>query len=122
MEEKKKEPTQPLPPANPPEKQEHEAKHCLNCGAVLTGKYCSECGQKDQDLHDSFWHLTGHFVGDIFHFDSKFFRTLTPLLIKPGFLTIEYMRGKRAGYMKPVQLYFFISVVFFLFYFSFFNE
>ena len=23
-------------------------KKCLNCGAVLRGKYCSECGQKDE--------------------------------------------------------------------------
>jgi len=122
MEEKKNEPNQPLPSANLPENHEHDVRHCLNCGAVLTGKYCSECGQKDQELHESFWHLMAHFAGDFIHFDSKFFRTLTPLLVKPGFLTAEYMRGKRVGYMKPVQLYIFISVVFFLVYFSFFNE
>ncbi|MFI5135013.1 MAG: DUF3667 domain-containing protein [Chitinophagales bacterium] len=104
-------------------KQEPPAeKHCLNCGAVLTGKYCSECGQRDQELHESIWHLIGHFAGDFFHFDSKFFRTLAPLLIKPGFLTNEHAKGKRANYMKPVQLYIFISVIFFLIYFSFVND
>jgi len=97
-------------------------KRCLNCGALLTGKYCSQCGQKDQELHESIWHLIGHFAGDFFHFDSKFFRTIIPLLIKPGFLTNEYWRGKRMNYMKPVQLYIFISVIFFLMYFSFVND
>ncbi len=96
-------------------------KHCLNCGALLTGSYCSACGQKDVELHESFWHLLAHFTGDFFHFDSKFFRTMIPLMVKPGFLTNEYIRGKRASYMKPVQLYIFVSVVFFLIYFSFFS-
>lgn len=95
----------------PPEKK------CLNCGAVLSGKYCSQCGQKDVPLHEPFIKLAVHFVGDFFHFDSKFFRTLFPLLFKPGFLTIEFVNGRRERYMKPVQLYIFISVVFFLLFF-----
>jgi hypothetical protein len=92
-------------------------KKCLNCGTVLSGSYCSYCGQKDEHLHEPFWKLAGHFVADFFHFDSKFFRTIVPLLIRPGFLTKEYIAGRRTRYMKPVQLYIFMSVVFFLLFF-----
>ncbi|MCY7409972.1 MAG: DUF3667 domain-containing protein [Chitinophagales bacterium] len=89
----------------------------MNCGTALNGKYCYKCGQKDEHLHEPFWKLAGHFVGDFFHFDSKFFRTIIPLIFKPGFLTKEYIAGRRAGYMKPVSLYIFMSVVFFLLFF-----
>jgi hypothetical protein len=99
----------------------YENKRCLNCGTILNGMYCSHCGQRDEHLHEPFWKLAGHFVGDLFHFDSKFSHTLFPLLIKPGFLTNEFMAGKRARYMKPVALYFFISVLFFLLFFMFSN-
>src|SRR6185295_14231418 len=101
------------PPVQIPEKT------CLNCGAILTGHYCSRCGQKDEDLHEPFWKLFADAFADFWHFDSKFFHTLFPLLFKPGFLTKEYIAGKRARYVHPIRLYFFVSVVFFLFYFSF---
>lgn len=94
-------------------------KYCLNCGAELQGPYCAECGQKDEHLREPFWKMAGHFIGDFFHFDSRFTRTFLPLLFRPGFLTKEFVSGRRARYMKPIQLYIFISLTFFLFYFSF---
>lgn len=36
------------------------------------------------------------------------------LLAKPGFLTKEYMVGRRARYLNPIRMYFFTSAVFFL--------
>lgn len=93
-------------------------KKCLNCGTVLHGKYCVHCGQKDTKLREPLFHLIGEFIGDFFHFDSKFFRTFKPLLFRPGVLTMEYCNGRRARYVHPIRLYFFVSVIFFLFYFS----
>jgi hypothetical protein len=42
------------------------------------------------------------------------FRTLKPLITHPGFLSKEFIEGKRIRYVPPIRLYFFISVVFFL--------
>nr|WP_240155254.1 DUF3667 domain-containing protein [Chitinophaga sp. Cy-1792] len=50
---------------------------------------------------------------DIFHYDSQFFTTLKYLLIRPGFLTREYMAGRRVRYVNPIKLYVFVSFVFF---------
>lgn len=36
------------------------------------------------------------------------------LLFKPGFLTEEYMKGRRASYLNPIRMYLFISALFFL--------
>ena len=47
-------------------------------------------------------------------FDAKFWRTLIPLLIKPGKVTQEYVAGKRNKYSNPFRFYFTVSIIFFL--------
>lgn len=47
-------------------------------------------------------------------FDSKLWRSLGPLLFKPGFLTREFLAGKRKSYLNPVQMYAFFSFLFFI--------
>lgn len=89
-------------------------KNCLNCGHHVEFHYCSSCGQPNLELKEPFWHFIGHSVAHYFHFESKFFQTLVPLLTKPGQLTLDYLAGKRARYIHPVSLYIFISIVYFL--------
>lgn len=98
----------PLPAAS-------SATQCANCGAPLTGKYCSACGQRH---HDHPVHDVGHFVReateDLTHADSRLWQTLTALLFRPGFLTREFLDGRRARYLPPLRLYLVISVIFFV--------
>jgi Protein of unknown function (DUF3667) len=84
---------------------------CLNCGTEVKSKFCPECGQENLETRESFVHLAFHTIGDFFHFDSKFFRSLIPLAAKPGFLTIAYWSGKRMHYIHPLRLFFFITIV-----------
>jgi len=65
--------------------------------------------------------MVQHFLYDITHFDSKFFDSMKFLLLKPGFLPAEYIRGKRAGYLNPIKKYVFTSAVFFIAFFSLFK-
>ncbi len=94
-------------------------KTCLNCGATVEERYCSRCGQENKEPKESFSHLLRHFFEDVTHYDSKFFITIKDLLFKPGFLTKEYLAGKRASYLHPIRLYAFISFLYFLLAFSF---
>lgn len=91
---------------------------CLNCGAKVHGPYCHHCGQKNIEPHESFFDLLKHFVFDLFHFDGKFFISLKFLILRPGFLTKEYMLGRRAKYLNPIQMYLFTSATFFIIVFS----
>ncbi len=102
--------------------RERSEKNCLNCGATVMGRYCQVCGQQNVEPTQSFWHLVSHFFNDITHFDGKFFVTLKDLLFKPGFLSKEYMIGRRASYLDPVRMYVFTSAIFFLLFFSFFRS
>ena len=87
---------------------------CLNCGTILEGKFCHNCGQENLQIKESFGHMMNHAISDYFHFDQKFFHTLKPLLFKPGYLTNEYMAGRRVQYLHPIKMYIFISIVYFL--------
>ena len=101
---------------------EREEKACLNCGAAIHGRFCQVCGQENIEPKESFWHLVTHFVYDVTHFDGKFFSTLKYLLLKPGFLSHEYLRGRRASYLHPIRMYVFTSAFFFLIFFSLHKE
>ena len=90
----------------------------MNCQASIHGRFCHICGQENIEPKESFWHLVTHFMYDITHFDGKFFSTLRYLLFKPGYLSHEYLKGRRADYLHPIRMYVFTSAVFFLIFFS----
>lgn len=97
---------------------QRKEKDCLNCGAMVQGRYCHVCGQENVEPKETFWHMVTHFFNDITHFDGSFFVTLKDLVFKPGFLSVEYMKGRRAMYLHPVRMYVFTSAIFFLLFFS----
>jgi hypothetical protein len=100
---------------------QRKEKDCLNCGTTVLGKYCHVCGQENVEPKETLWHMVTHFFNDITHFDGSFFTSLKDLLFKPGFLSKEYMKGRRASYLHPVRMYVFTSAIFFLLFFSFFQ-
>jgi hypothetical protein len=88
--------------------------NCLNCGRELQGQYCGTCGQRARGRLISLWELLQDAFGDLFEIDSRLWRTLIPLLIRPGRLTRDYLEGKRARYMPPFRMYLVLSVIFFV--------
>ena len=85
---------------------------CLDCGAPLTGKFCTVCGQKDEPLKRGVGDLAREFLRHPL-IDTKLWRSLVPLLLRPGLLTEEYLAGRRTRYVRPLKLYLTISVTFF---------
>lgn len=86
---------------------------CDDCGAVRTARYCTVCGMDSRTKVVSLRALVQDFADDVLNFDSRLAHSLAPLLWRPGFLTNEYLAGRRARYIKPLRLYLFISVAFF---------
>jgi hypothetical protein len=91
-----------------------EMPTCLNCGAHLRGQYCGNCGQRARSRLISLWELVREAFGDLFELDSRLWRTLVPLVIRPGRLTHDYLQGRRARYMPPFRMYLVLSLLFFL--------
>jgi hypothetical protein len=83
----------------------HET-HCLNCGAELTGPFCSQCGQH-RHVHKTltaFFHDLAH---GVFHLEGKLWNTIPMLAWKPGELTRRYIDGQRARFVSPIALFLF---------------
>lgn len=79
---------------------------CLNCGTLLAGPHCHQCGQAAH-VHRSisaFWHDILH---GVLHFDGKFWNTLPLLAWQPGHLTRRYIHGERARFISPMALFLF---------------
>ncbi len=93
--------------------------NCLNCNAVVHGRFCHICGQENIETKESLWQIISHFFQDITHFDGKFFSSLRHLLFSPGLLSREYMAGRRNSYLHPIRMYVFTSAFYFLFFFKF---
>jgi len=91
-----------------------ESPDCLNCGARLRGQYCGNCGQRSRSRLISLWELISDAFGDLFELDSRLWKTLLPLAIRPGRLTHEYLQGRRARYMPPFRMYLVMSLIFFV--------
>jgi hypothetical protein len=87
--------------------------HCENCGAPLTGHYCSQCGQAAIDYRRSFGHVLLDVLNEFLNWDSKFFATIGLLVTRPWRLTNEFVEGKRVRHVHPLRLYLLASILFF---------
>jgi hypothetical protein len=91
-----------------------DEERCGNCGTVLLGPHCHACGQPVKGLVRHFSSVLGDLLDTVLQLDTRITRTLTPLLLRPGYLSCEYFAGRRLRYVSPVRLFFFLSVVAFL--------
>jgi Protein of unknown function (DUF3667) len=94
----------------------HKTTHgsnCQNCGEPLAGPYCSACGQHDVDYHRSFGPMVEDALEGFFHFDGKFLKSARYIFTRPGFLTNEFIAGRRVRYAHPLRFYIFASFLFF---------
>ncbi len=87
---------------------------CLNCETKFTGHFCPNCGQAFKEYDRPFGFIIYNFLGDFFAFDTRFFKTLFALMVKPGFLTKEYLEGRRVRYAPPFRIFVFVSFLLFL--------
>ena len=69
---------------------------CANCGTPVTAHYCGNCGQKGH-LHKSVLHLGEELIHGLLHFDTKGWRTMPLLMVRPGELT------RRLTLQAPVE-------------------
>lgn len=88
--------------------------HCEDCGEDLHGHYCSKCGQVAVDYRRSFRHVIADVAESFLNWDSKFVKTIGLLIVRPGWLTNQFVAGCRTRYLHPLRLYLFVSIVFFL--------
>src|SRR4029453_14213072 len=90
-----------------------DSPFCHNCGVRLTGPFCAACGQKALPLSVTVHDFFHEFTHEMLHVDGRIWQTVQRLILSPGFLTREYLQGRRARWISPIRLYLIFSVAFF---------
>lgn len=90
-----------------------EVSNCHNCGAAVQYNYCSVCGQETQLHVATAGEFIHEFVGHYVALEGKLAQTLRFLMTRPGFLTAEYIAGRRKRYVEPLRVYLTLSLLFF---------
>jgi hypothetical protein len=100
-----------LTPSLPPISAPPLLSPCKNCGAPLHGKYCHDCGQPIEGLVRHFGSVMGDVMDSVLNIDARIIHSLLPLYFRPGKLTLDYFDGKRARYVTPFRLVFFLAII-----------
>ncbi len=102
--------------------------NCPSCGQPRPARYCGTCGERaitadDLSLKRFLRSLGAELLpgfGDeddspgLKRAGGRVYRTVYTLFRYPGRLTADYIAGRRRPYLKPVQVYLTLAVVFFL--------
>ena len=86
---------------------------CDNCGATLQGPFCAACGQKNRPLNLSTLELVRELGRELTDLDGRVWKSLYYLFLSPGYLTTQFINGRRAKWLPPIRLYLIVSLVYF---------
>ncbi|CAM3801422.1 DUF3667 domain-containing protein [Litorimonas haliclonae] len=92
---------------------QNQSETCFSCGSKITGLYCKDCGQKNDDYRRSIFSLAKDGVASVFSLDSRMWQTWFALLLKPGRVAREFANGKRTKWSSPVRIYLAMSLLLF---------
>ena len=88
--------------------------NCKNCGEVILGKYCGNCGQASKVEKITLATLSRDFSEDILQVNKGFFYTVVELFTRPGHSIREYLDGKRKIHYRPITYLVVLSTIYFL--------
>ena len=92
----------------PMSQEEHE---CLNCHEHYVGSYCPRCGQAATTDRFSMKVAAENFAEAYGMGERGMFRTMLELLLRPGYLILDYLRGMRVSYFAPFKMFFLLFAI-----------
>lgn len=88
--------------------EEHE---CLNCHDHYTGRFCPRCGQAATTSRFSMKVAAENFAEAYGMGERGMFRTIRDLILRPGYLILDYLRGMRMSYYAPFKMFFLLFAI-----------
>lgn len=90
---------------------EHE---CATCGTHYEGNYCPRCGQSAKIGRYSFKNALLLYL-DVWGLGNRgMFRCIRDLLLRPGYMIRDYLRGMQKAYFPPFKMFFLLIALSFL--------
>ena len=92
----------------PMSQEEHE---CLNCHDHYIGRFCPRCGQAATTGRFSMKVAAENFADAYGMGDRGMFRTMLNLILRPGYMILDYLRGMRVSYFGPFKMFFLLFAI-----------
>jgi hypothetical protein len=90
------------------------AERCPSCDGTIDDRCCAHCGERrPSERVYSLREFAREAFETVTNVERSFLRTLWTLIRRPGELTAAYMRGERVRYLRPLQLFLLVNVIFF---------
>ena len=87
----------------PLSEEQHE---CATCGTHYEGNYCPRCGQSAKIGRYSFKNAILLFL-DVWGLGNRgMFRSIRDLILRPGYMIRDYLRGMQMAYFPPFKMSF----------------
>lgn len=90
-----------------------DVHRCLNCGEQAPENFCPACGQETAPAPRNLGDFLRGRIARYMTREGQLLQTVSRLLLQPGALTAEHLAGRRARYLRPLQLYLMVSVIVF---------
>ena len=88
-----------------------EMHECATCGTHFEGNYCPRCGQLAQIGRYSFKKAFLLFL-DVWGVGNRgMFRSIRDLLLRPGYMIRDYLRGMQMAYFPPFKMLFLLCTL-----------
>ena len=87
---------------------------CATCDTRFEGNYCPRCGQSARIARYSFKKALLLFL-DVWGVGNRgMFRSLRDLLLRPGYMIRDYLRGMQMAYFPPFKMFFLLFTLWLL--------
>ncbi len=84
---------------------------CATCGRHYVGNFCPQCGQSSQIGRYSFKNAFLLFI-DVWGLGNRgMFRAIRDLMLRPGYMIRDYLRGMQMAYFPPFKMLFLICAL-----------
>lgn len=85
---------------------------CHACDTRYKGNYCPRCGQSSKVEQKMSLVKTFLLFIDVWGIGNRgMFHTLRDLILRPGYMICDYLRGKRSAYFPPFKLLFLLTTL-----------
>lgn len=92
----------------PLSEEQHE---CATCGTHYEGNYCPRCGQSCKIVRYSFKNAFLLYL-DVWGLGNRgMFRSIRDLILRPGYMIRDYLRGMQMAYFPPFKMFFLLCTL-----------
>lgn len=89
---------------------------CKNCDHPLdlSDRFCPNCAQANSTKKITLRDYWEEYMSGMIAYDSRLFRTLSAMLLRPGKISRDFIDGKRMRYANPFRFLLSLAIVYFL--------